>query len=118
LLPLALDLSAWPVLLVGDGPAALKRLDMLEEAGAQALRVFAEAPSPALRARAGARLTPRLPSEAEVAAARLLFVAGVPADVSGRLAAAARTTACWSMSRTCRSSATPSPSRWSAAAIS
>jgi precorrin-2 dehydrogenase / sirohydrochlorin ferrochelatase len=90
-LPLALDLSAWFVLLVGDGPAALKRLDMLEEAGAQALRVFAEDPSPALRARAGARLTPRLPSEAEVAAARLLFVAGVPADVSGRLAAAART---------------------------
>lgn len=90
MLPLALDLSSWPVLLVGDGPPALKRLDMLEAAGATALRVFAEDPSARMRARAGTLLQARLPTEEEVASARLLFVAGLPRDVSARLAAIAR----------------------------
>ena len=92
MLPLTLDLSDWPVLLVGDGRAALARLAMLDAAGARRLTVFAEAPSAAMRERAGAaRLVPRMPSDAEVAAARLLFVAGVPdAGEAGRLAEVAR----------------------------
>lgn len=90
MLPLALDLSTWPVLLAGDGPAALKRLDMLEAAGAAALRVFAAGPSAAMRERAGARLEPRMPTDEEVAAARLLFVAGVAEPEAARLAAVAR----------------------------
>ena len=90
MLPLALDVSGWPVLLVGDGRAALARLDMLEAAGAGELTIFAAAPSAALRARAGARLVERLPDEAEVAAARLLLMAGLSAADSARLAAIAR----------------------------
>lgn len=91
MLPLTLDLSDWPVLLVGDGRAALARLAMLDAAGARRLTVFAEAPSGAMRERAGAaRLVPRMPTDAEVAAARLLFVAGIPDAEAGRLAEVAR----------------------------
>jgi precorrin-2 dehydrogenase/sirohydrochlorin ferrochelatase len=90
MLPLALDLSDWPVLLVGDGRAALARLDMLDAAGARRLAVFAEAPSPAMRERAGARLVERLPTDAEVAEARLLFTAGLDDATTERLATLAR----------------------------
>jgi precorrin-2 dehydrogenase / sirohydrochlorin ferrochelatase len=89
-LPLALDLSEWPVLLVGDGRAALARLDMLEAAGARHLTVFAEAPSTAMRERAGPHLVERLPTDAEVAEARLLFMAGLDDANTARLAALAR----------------------------
>lgn len=90
MLPLALDLSEWPVLLVGDGRAALARLDMLDAAGARRLAVFAEGPSAAMRERAGARLVERLPTEAEVAEARLLFTAGLDEATTARLATLAR----------------------------
>jgi precorrin-2 dehydrogenase / sirohydrochlorin ferrochelatase len=89
-LPLALDLSEWPVLLVGDGRAALARLDMLEAAGARRLTVFAEAASAAMRERAGPRLVERLPTDAEVAGARLLFMAGLDDTTTERLAALGR----------------------------
>jgi precorrin-2 dehydrogenase / sirohydrochlorin ferrochelatase len=90
MLPLALDLSDWPVLLVGDGRAALARLDMLDAAGARRLTVFAEDPSPAMRERAGARLVERLPTDAEVAEARVLFTAGLDDAATERLATLAR----------------------------
>src|SRR3712207_4541143 len=90
MLPLALDLSEWPVLLVGDGRAALARLDMLEAAGARRLTVFAAAPLAAMRERAGARLVERLPTDAEVAEARLLFTAGLDGATTERLATLAR----------------------------
>src|SRR5688572_28401248 len=91
MLPLTIDLTDWPVLLVGDGRAALARLEMLEAAGARDLTIFAAAPSAALRARAGARLVERLPSDAEMAAAWLLLMAGLSGADSARLAAVART---------------------------
>ena len=90
MLPLAIDLSDWPVLLVGDGRAALARLDMLDAAGARRLTVFAEAPSGAMRGRAGPRLVERLPTDAEVAEARVLFTAGLDEATTARLATLAR----------------------------
>ncbi len=90
MLPLALNVSDWPVLLVGDGRAALARLDMLDAAGARRLTVFAEDPSPAMRERAGARLVERLPTASEVAEARLLFTAGLDDAATERLATLAR----------------------------
>jgi precorrin-2 dehydrogenase/sirohydrochlorin ferrochelatase len=89
-LPLALDLSEWPVLLVGDGPAMLQRLGLLEGAGAARLTIFAATPSAELVARAGDRLVPRWPTEAEVAAARLLFTAGLDPAFSAQLVGWAR----------------------------
>ena len=90
MLPLAIDLSEWPVLLVGDGRAALARLDMLEAAGAQHLRVFTPDASAAMRDRAGARLAERYPTDAEIIHSRLLFMAGLPAADNERMAALAR----------------------------
>jgi precorrin-2 dehydrogenase/sirohydrochlorin ferrochelatase len=90
MLPLAIDLATWTCLLVGDGRAALARLDMLEAAGARHLAVFAPEASPAMRERAGSRLVERLPTDAEVIGARLLFLAGLPPEESARLAALAR----------------------------
>jgi precorrin-2 dehydrogenase / sirohydrochlorin ferrochelatase len=89
-LPLAVDVSDWPVLLVGDGPAALKRLALLQASGARHLTVYAAEPSQALREAAGALLVPRLPSDDEVIAARLLFLAGLPDAENERLVALAR----------------------------
>ncbi|MCO6419415.1 siroheme synthase [Siccirubricoccus sp. KC 17139] len=90
MLPLSLDIAAWRVLLVGDGRAALARLEMLEAGGARDLTVFAPGASPALRKKAGARLVERLPEAAEVAAARLLLMAGLSEAESARLAEIAR----------------------------
>ena len=90
MLPLALDVAAWRVILVGDGRAALARLAMLEAAGAADLTVFAPDPSPAMRAAAGPRLVERLPSDAEVVEARLMLTAGLDEATSARLAALAR----------------------------
>lgn len=90
MLPLAVDVAAWTVLLVGDGRAALGRLAMLDAAGARDLTVFAPAASAAMRQAAGARLVERLPTEAEVAAARLLFLAGLDPAETERLAAIGR----------------------------
>ena len=88
-LPLALDLSTWPVLLVGDGPAALKRLDLLRASGAADLTVYAAEPSAALRA-AAPEVVPRMPTDAEVVAARVLFLAGLPDAENERLVALGR----------------------------
>lgn len=90
MLPLTLDVAAWRVILVGDGRAALARLAMLEAAGARDLAVFAKDPSPALAARAGARLIPRLPRKSEIIAARLMMTAGLSEALSARLCAIAR----------------------------
>jgi precorrin-2 dehydrogenase len=54
------------------------------------LTVFAEAPSDAMRERAGPRLVERLPTHAEVAEARVLFMAGLDGATTERLAALAR----------------------------
>jgi len=73
-LPMTLDLAKLPVALIGNGDAALRRLRLLDEAGAERLQIFAESPDAALTEAAGARLTHRLPRRDEIAAARLVFI--------------------------------------------
>ena len=68
--PLLVDLGRVPALLVGDGPAAARRLAQLDEAGATRLRIFSATPDAALLAVAGARLERRLPTADEIAATR------------------------------------------------
>jgi precorrin-2 dehydrogenase/sirohydrochlorin ferrochelatase len=87
--PLLVDLARVPALLVGDGPAAARRLAQLDEAGAGRLAVHAAAPGPEMRAAAGSRLIERLPTAAEIAAVRLLFIADLEAGAAARLAALA-----------------------------
>jgi precorrin-2 dehydrogenase/sirohydrochlorin ferrochelatase len=89
--PLALDLARLPVILAGAGRPLEKRLGLLDAERAPELAIYAIGAEPALVAAAGARLVARLPTEAEIAACRVLFVAGLPRDASANLAAIART---------------------------
>ena len=78
MLPIMLDLTHGPVLLYGDGPAALRRLDLLRAAGAGDIRVFSpEDPSPEFKTAAG-HVTPGAPSEEEIASAIAIFVVDTP----------------------------------------
>jgi precorrin-2 dehydrogenase/sirohydrochlorin ferrochelatase len=90
MLPVALDLADWPVILVGAGRAAELRLALLDDAGATDVTVFVPDPTPALRVAAGTRLRERLPNTDEIAAARLLLLAGLDAAAAVPLAEAAR----------------------------
>lgn len=90
MLPIALGLGTWPIVLAGAGHAVAQRLTLLDEAGVVHLTVFCASPDPALRAAAGARLRARLPSLDEIAGARLVLLAGLPPPDTIRLAQAAR----------------------------
>ncbi|HEX5454078.1 MAG TPA: NAD(P)-dependent oxidoreductase [Stellaceae bacterium] len=85
MLPISVDLSRLKVVLVGDGEAARRRLALLDEAGAADLELYAPHPPPALVAAAGGRLRRRLPEPAEIARARLVFLARVEEPAAGRI---------------------------------
>jgi len=89
-LPLALDLALLPAALAGGGPPLLKRLELLDGERIPGLAIFAPDADPAVVRAAGGRLVARLPTEAEIAALRVLFVAGLPMADSAHLAAVAR----------------------------
>ncbi|HWI28769.1 MAG TPA: NAD(P)-dependent oxidoreductase [Stellaceae bacterium] len=90
MLPLTLDLARLKVLVIGEGAAALRRLELLDAAGARDLTLHAERPDPAVAHRAGDRLVRRLPGDDEFAGARLVFFSDRNAAATPRLAAAAR----------------------------
>ena len=77
-------------MLVGDGEAAHRRLGLLDEAGAEALEIYAPEPEPALAEMAGARLRRRLPLPAEIARAQLVFVAGLAEPAAGEISRVAK----------------------------
>lgn len=85
MLPLNLDMAPWPILLAGCGPALERRIALVRAAGARQMQVHAPRGS-ALAPDAAARL----PTRAEVAAVRLLLVAGLAYDEAARLAEMAR----------------------------
>jgi precorrin-2 dehydrogenase/sirohydrochlorin ferrochelatase len=89
MLPVVLDLSRVPVALVGRGERALGRLRAIEGDGVARARVFSDAPCPALAEHAGVRLTARLPTAADLAGSRVVFIADLPPEESGDVAAAA-----------------------------
>ena len=90
MLPISVDLAQIRVILVGDGAAAQRRLALLDEAGAEALDIYARSPDPALAEMAGGRLRRRLPLPAEVARAQLVFVAGVADQTAGEICRVAK----------------------------
>ena len=89
--PLALDLATLPTALTGAGPMLLKRLTLLDAEQVPNLHIYVPDPSEDVETAAGPRLIPRLPTEAEIAHYRILFVAGLPTATSEHLAAQART---------------------------
>jgi precorrin-2 dehydrogenase/sirohydrochlorin ferrochelatase len=90
MLPISVDLAQIRVILVGDGAAAGRRLALLEEAGADALEIYAPCPEPALALAAGDRLRRRLPLPAEIVRAQLVFLAGVPDPAAAEIRRAAQ----------------------------
>jgi precorrin-2 dehydrogenase/sirohydrochlorin ferrochelatase len=73
--PIMLDLAAAPVILAGNGPQAVRRLQLLDDDHAGAVTVHAPDPSGELAEAAGARLVRRWPTPAEIASARLVLIA-------------------------------------------
>lgn len=90
MMPMMLDLSAMRVVLTGNGPAAVKRLQLLDQAGAAKVTVFADDPIEELVKLARGRLVRRLPKLADLEGARLLLVADIAESRKGRLATLAR----------------------------
>jgi precorrin-2 dehydrogenase/sirohydrochlorin ferrochelatase len=90
MLPLTLDVARLPIVLIGRGDAVRRRLAALDEADARSVRVFSDDPTPDVTASAGDRLRRHLPTQDDLAAARLVLIAGLPDALSERLAAAAR----------------------------
>jgi precorrin-2 dehydrogenase/sirohydrochlorin ferrochelatase len=90
MLPVQLDTSRLAIAVVGRGGAAARKVKTALGAGAARLVVYSDAPGPALAAAAGERLAPRLPGNAELAAADLVLVAGLPEPVERELAARCR----------------------------
>lgn len=78
MLPIILDVRHARLVLLGEGAATARRLDLCDAAGARRLRLFAPRPSAALKRKAGKRLRQRWPRAAELAAARLVFIADLP----------------------------------------
>ncbi len=85
MLPLNLDVANWRILAVGQGQALANRVKLLEEAGAGNMRIHTVAEIN----RDGAQAL-GLPPEADIADARILFVAGLPDRVARDLADHAR----------------------------
>ncbi len=88
--PILLDLSQLPVLVIGNGREAARRIALLDEANPQDLRIFADAPTPELSAAAGARLILRLPTQDDIPARSILFVGDYSDAQSGQIVALAR----------------------------
>lgn len=89
MIPIYLDPAAARVAVIGDGPLALRRFHWLEAGGAEP-EVWSLAPSPELAAAAGALLTRRLPSRAELACYHAVWIADLPIEQAEDLFAIAR----------------------------
>jgi precorrin-2 dehydrogenase/sirohydrochlorin ferrochelatase len=89
-IPVALDPATLPAAVAGRGQPALRRFHALRAAGATALLLFTDQPDEALRSAAGPALRPRLPTPADVAPLRALWITGLPDNLSAELAALAR----------------------------
>ncbi len=90
MLPITVDLTHAHVILVGDGQAACRRIERLDDAGATSLEVYGANPTPTLVEAAGRRLRRRLPRASEIARARLVFLADVADPASAEILRMAR----------------------------
>lgn len=88
--PVMMDLTLVPVALIGNGKAALRRLEQLEEAGAKKLTIYAPEPVEGLKEAAGRRLSRRLPEPAELRQFRLVMIVDLDEMEAEYLASTAR----------------------------
>lgn len=88
--PIMLNLELLPTALVGNGKQTVRRLGLLDEAGAAQLTIYSEAPSPELEKAAGERLIKRLPTKEEIAKFSFLLVVDIEEEKAAELAGLAR----------------------------
>jgi precorrin-2 dehydrogenase/sirohydrochlorin ferrochelatase len=88
--PVLLDLTQLRVALIGNGLAALRRLELLDADAALHVTVYADDPVADLARAAGARLRLNLPDASELAAAQIVFAVDLPESKLEALAATAR----------------------------
>ncbi|MFW2436682.1 MAG: precorrin-2 dehydrogenase/sirohydrochlorin ferrochelatase family protein [Parvibaculales bacterium] len=77
MLPIILDVTNLTLAIVGSGPQARRRLQMVDAAGAAFVRVYAEQAEAEMVDLAGDRLIETWPSDAEIAACHVVYVANV-----------------------------------------
>ncbi len=81
MLPIILDISNLSVAVVGSGPQARRRLQMVDAAntneGAGSVRVFAVDAAADMRMLAADRLVENWPTEADIAACQMVYVANI-----------------------------------------
>lgn len=90
MLPLVLDAARLPLALVGGGPATSKRLELLDDAGATQLEVFAPGADDALADRAGTRLRRIWPTAGALSGKAVVFVADLDDQRAGDIHRLAR----------------------------
>ena len=89
MIPVALDPRNVSFAVAGNADLALRRLRQLRRAGAD-VQLFADAPSPALAAEAGAMLRARLPADEDLGALHVLWIVDLPEAAATALAGRAR----------------------------
>lgn len=90
--PIVLDTSALKIVVVGNGPATVRRLQLLDGAEARHVIVFADEPTDELLKIAGQRLEWRLPTKTDFEGAVVVFIADHPKEQSLEMAEIARNT--------------------------
>ena len=90
MLPIVLDVSEMTVAIIGSGPQAVRRLEMVDAAGGEFVRVYAEHAEDAMRALAGDRLIESWPSQDDLAACHIVYIANLDDTLQERFTAQAR----------------------------
>lgn len=90
MLPIVLDPVGLCVAVIGGGPQACRRLQMLDDAGAQDVMVYCTDPSEDMQSIAGSRLVKRQIHDDEIAKLSLVFVANESDQEAERITQLAR----------------------------
>jgi len=90
MLPIILDVSSLKVAVIGNGPQAVKRLDMLRDADVSEVDIFSPDPGDEIKAAAGDMVMLHLPSAQDISRYAIIFIANLEAEETEKLARQAR----------------------------
>jgi len=91
MIAVALDPGMLPMAVAGRSESALRRFLALRAGGAEHALLFSDQPDETAQRQAGGNLRRTLPTETDLAALRLLWIAGLPDAPAAKLAGLART---------------------------
>ena len=90
MLPIILDVSSLKVAVIGNGPQAVKRLDMLRDADVSEVDIFSPDPCDEIKAAAGDMVMLHVPSAKDISRYAIIFIANLEAEEAEKLARQAR----------------------------